>query len=256
MLEHLNEIEADIHYAFEDVKLLTAALTHSSYANESGEGEENNERLEFLGDAVLELCVSEELYRRFPDAPEGALTLMRSKLVSEPGLASLARGLGLGRRIRLGKGEENQGGRDRSSLLGDVLEAVLGAVFLDGGFEAARAVILAVFADKWPEAPPAARIKDAKSRLQEYMQKRFKARPFYALKRSFGPEHEKRFEVGLTLPTGEETTATGSSVKKAEQKAAAKALNALAAKEEREGEEPHGQKPETPSLEDGSEAKE
>lgn len=219
---------------FADPGLLETALTHSSHANERDDGPGHNERLEFLGDAVLELAVSEALYRDFPDVPEGVLTLMRSKLVSEPTLAELAQALGLNRGILLGKGEENQGGRERPALLSDALEAVFGAIFLDAGFEAAAGAIRRVFAPIWPSGPLVPKVKDHKSRLQEYTQKRHKARPTYVLSRSFGPEHDKRFEVRLTLPDGGEISATGKSVKKAEQRAARLALEGLAEEDRQE----------------------
>nr|WP_245587860.1 ribonuclease III [Desulfovibrio inopinatus] len=220
----LETLQQSIHHAFSHINHLQTALTHSSYANENHGVAEHNERLEFLGDAVLELCVSQELYARFPDAPEGALTRMRSKLVNERSLAELARRLDLSEYVYLGKGEEVQGGRERPSLLSDVVEAIFGAIFLDAGFDAARHTILMLFKDKWPVtlAPPKA--KDYKSRLQEYTQSHFKERPLYALARSFGPEHAKMFEVELRLPDGNTMTATGTSVKKAQQLVAKQAL--------------------------------
>ncbi|NDY58424.1 ribonuclease III [Desulfovibrio sulfodismutans] len=224
MKDALRKLQTDIGHDFSDHAILETALTHSSHANESANPSEHNERLEFLGDAVLELCVSEELFSRFPQAPEGALTLLRSKLVSEPALAELARKCDLDRCIRLGKGEESQGGRQRDSLLSDALEAIFAAVFLDGGFEAARRSIRKIFSGMWPESLVEPKSKDYKSRLQELTQKRYKARPVYSLADSRGPEHEKLFEVRLILPDGHEVTASGSSVKKAEQMAAKKAL--------------------------------
>ncbi|MFZ5813142.1 MAG: ribonuclease III [Thermodesulfobacteriota bacterium] len=229
--ESFRQLQEDIGHVFHDPTLLETALTHSSHANESASPSEHNERLEFLGDAVLELCVSEELFLRFPEVPEGALTLLRSKLVSEPALADLARTCHLDQCIRLGKGEESQGGRNRDSLLSDALEAVFAAVFLDGGFSAARDAIRKVFTGRWPHRPVEPKAKDYKSRLQELTQKLYKARPVYTLADSRGPEHEKLFEVRLTLPGGEEITACGSSVKKAEQVAAKKALSILQGQE-------------------------
>ncbi|MDL2267973.1 ribonuclease III [Desulfovibrio sp. OttesenSCG-928-G15] len=216
-----------IHYHFTQVKLLEAALTHSSFANERQENIEHNERLEFLGDAVLELCISEELYRRFPGIREGDLTAMRSKMVNQSTLAGLAHTVGLQSAIILGRGEEAQGGRDRASLLSDALEALLGAVFLDGGFPAARGVVQELFANSWPKQGIRVKSKDAKSRLQEETQQRFKARPVYSLVSSEGPEHDKVFTVQLDLPDGTVLKADGSSVKRAEQTAAAEALDLL-----------------------------
>lgn len=222
-LEHLQDV---ISYRFDQVKLLVTALTHSSYANEQPCGE-NNERLEFLGDAVLELVTSEILYNKFPDAPEGALTRMRSRLVSEPALAEVARDLEMEQCILLGRGEDKQGGRDRNSLLSDALEAVFGAVFLDGGFAAAQHSIKAAFGDRIPNICDSGRIKDYKTRLQETTQRMFKERPVYTLLGSSGPEHNKVFEVEVLLPDETVITAEGQSMKKAEQQAAGKALEYL-----------------------------
>lgn len=227
MPESLAPLEQSLGHVFRQPDLLFTALTHSSYANERGEAPRHNERLEFLGDAVLELCVSETLFARFPEAPEGELTLLRSHLVNEGSLAEAARRLALNDHVLLGKGEEHQGGRERPSLLSDVFEAVLGALFLDGGYEAARACVSRVFQPVWPAKPAAPKNKDYKSRLQEHTQKTHKARPTYALLGSSGPEHDKNFEVCLTLPDGREITATEKSVKKAEQSAARLALEEL-----------------------------
>lgn len=223
----LNILQEIIHYRFKQVKLLEMALTHSSHANEQGGDIEHNERLEFLGDAVLELSVSERLFAMFPGAREGHLTRMRAKLVSKPSLAEIAKELKLDSCLLLGKGEESQGGRDRDSLLSDALEAVLGAVFLDGGYANALGVVDILFAVRWPEEPEGGKSKDYKSRLQELTQKRFKERPVYSLSGSNGPEHAKIFEILLTLPDGLIITAEGPSVKRAEQKAAGLALKQL-----------------------------
>jgi len=227
MDQNFEALQDVISHRFTQVKLLRRALTHSSYANEHPDEGGDNERLEYLGDAVLELCMSEILYRRFPEAPEGSLTRMRSRLVSEPALADVARELGLAEMLMLGRGEENQGGRERSSLLSDAMEAVFGAVFLDGGFPAASHVVGVVFETRLPEACDTRRTKDCKSSLQELTQERFKERPVYALMDSDGPEHAKVFVVEVALPEGTRLTARGPSMKKAEQNAAAKALKFL-----------------------------
>ena len=224
MDEVFEQLQDRIHHRFRQVKLLQEAVTHSSHANEREEPTSDNERLEFLGDAVLELCVSEECFRRYPGADEGRLTKIRAKLVKEKSLARLARDLSLDACLRLGRGEEAQGGRNRESLLADAMEALFGAVFLDAGFEAARACILGVFAEKWPEDAEFADPKDYKSRLQEITQRLYKERPHYTLSGTAGPEHEKVFEVTLRLPDGTPFTATGGSLKKAEQAAAQAAL--------------------------------
>jgi len=224
----LKEIEERIGYRFKNAQLLVTALTHSSFANEINGTAENNERLEFLGDAVLELAVSEELFARFPQDREGSLTSLRAQLVSEPSLADLARTIELQQCLRLGKGEESQGGRERNAVLCDALESVLGAVFVDGGYQEAKGVIGRLFEDLWPERIQGPKGKDFKSRLQEETQKLFKDRPVYTLKQSSGPEHAKTYHILLTLPDGQGFEASASSVKKAEQKAAQKALHSLA----------------------------
>lgn len=221
----LTRLQANIPYEFHHVKLLATALTHSSAANELGC--EHNERLEFLGDAVLELCVSAELYARFPKAREGLLTAMRSRLVNQETLADIARRLRMDECLHLGKGEESQGGRDRASLLSDAVEALLGAVYLDGGFSSAQRVVNGLFRDLWPQSEEEKKSKDAKSRLQEVSQQVYRDRPLYTLLGSSGPEHAKRFEVRLELPDKTVFTASGSSVKRAEQTVAEQALALL-----------------------------
>ena len=220
-------LEELIGYVFVRPEILDLALTHSSRANESGCGGVHNERLEFLGDAVLELCVSWELFRRFPDAREGDLTRLRARLVSSASLAGLARGLGLDRLLRLGRGEEMQGGRQRDSVLSDAFEAVLAAVYADGGFDAAQRVVARIFSSHWPREARILPRKDCKTLLQEMAQARFKALPVYGRTDCRGPKHARIFEVVLFLPDGREFSATGPSWKKAEQNAARKALSFL-----------------------------
>lgn len=227
-MECFEGLQQVIKYTFTRKELLERAMTHSSWANEQDSGQdtdsEHNERLEFLGDAVLELCVSERLFAMFPEAREGQLTKLRAKLVSKPSLAEIAKELRLDQYLRLGKGEESQGGRDRHSLLSDAVEALLGAVFLDSGYSGALAVIDCLLAERWPKAAETSRTKDYKSRLQEYTQQQFKERPVYTLAGSRGPEHAKIFEVLLTLPDGTSMEADGPSVKRAEQRVAGLAL--------------------------------
>ena len=233
MTPELESLQEQLAYSFSEQKLLRTALTHSSHANEIST--DHNERLEFLGDAVLQLSISEELFLRFPGASEGELTRMRSKLVSSPSLTKLAQELELKRHILLGKGEETQGGRERPSLLSDAMEAVFGAVFLDGGFEAAKRVILRLFAKRMPGEPEAPKIKDYKSRLQELTQRDYKQRPTYQLSGCEGPEHAKIFVVELGLPCGRSLRASGTSLKRAEQEAARLALELLAQSPQTDG---------------------
>lgn len=223
----LQELQRTIHYHFRQVKLLEMALTHSSFANEQGGGIPHNERLEFLGDAALELCISQELFVRFPDTREGELTRMRAKLVSQPSLAVLALETGLAGPLRLGKGEEGQGGRERPSLLSDAMEALLGAVFCDGGYAAVSEVVQTLFVGKWPAKEDEERAKDCKSLLQELTQRRYKERPVYTLANSHGPEHAKVFTVQVVLPDGRNFCSEGPSLKRAEQLVAGKALECL-----------------------------
>jgi ribonuclease-3 len=223
----LEAVQHKLGYRFVRPHLLQTALTHSSYANESDTEVEHNERLEFLGDAVLELCISEELYKRYPDVREGDLTNLRAKLVSEPTLAEIGRRIHLQEHILLGKGEEAQGGRERDAVLSDALESLFGAVFLDGGFEASKKVILWLYKDLWPASIHGPRRKDFKSKLQEATQQLFKDRPKYSLVDSYGPEHAKTYHVRLTLPDGRTVEASASSLKKAEQMAAQEALHCL-----------------------------
>ena len=221
------DLERALGYVFRDPALLAAALTHSSFANEADGVGPHNERLEFLGDAVLTLCVSSELYARFPDAQEGDMTRLRSRLVNASFLAGLAREIGLDAHLRLGRGEENQGGRKRDALLENTLEAVLGAVYEDGGFAPARELVRRLFAGHWPHALLRECRKDFKTRLQEITQKKYRELPAYTLNAGYGPEHAKLFEVCLLLPDGRSFIATGPSVKRAEQEAARNALLAL-----------------------------
>lgn len=222
----LNAWQHRFGHTFADPRLLETALTHSSYANEQ-ELAYDNERLEYLGDAVLELAVSHELYARFPQSPEGVLTRLRSRLVKEKTLAQVARELDLPSILLLGRGEETQGGRERDALLADALEAVFGATFLDGGFKAAQSVILRHLGPLIPDTPDLPATKDPKTRLQETMQQRHKRRPVYSQVRAHGPDHSRLYEVEVRLPDGACFAATAGSMKKAEQMAAQAALDAL-----------------------------
>ncbi len=227
----LKALEEDLGYIFKDIAQLKSALTHSSFVNENNEELEHNERLEFLGDAVLELCVSQELFRRFPEEREGKLTKLRAQMVSRGALEARARELKLNRYIRLGHGEEEQGGRTRASILADAFEAALGAVFLDGGYEAAHTFVSRRMDHLWDKANSDTNDKDYKSLLQELTQQRFKELPVYKLVGSYGPEHDKIFEVSLTLPTKDTVMAIGKSLKRAEQAAAGLGLQLLTGQE-------------------------
>ncbi len=226
-MKHLLELQDIIKYHFKDRELLISALSHSSYVNENPGSLENNERLEYLGDAVLQLCITEELYKRFPEAREGELTSTRAYLVNESFLATIGREIKLNKFLLLGKGEENQGGRERDANLCDALEALIGAVFLDGGYKKAKEFIDRLYRDKWPSRCVDVMKKDYKSRLQEITQKLFKERPKYVLIDSFGPEHAKSYTVKVILPNEWSFVATSTSIKRAEQLAARKSIEAL-----------------------------
>lgn len=212
-------------HAFRDEVLLRQALTHRSA------GSPHNERLEFLGDALVNQFVAEALYVRWPKADEGALTRARAELVRESALAGIARELKLGERLVLGPGEMKTGGHRRDSILADALEALVAAIHLDAGFEACRAAVLPWFAPLIEALPPADKVgKDAKTRLQEWVQARGKPLPLYALLAESGDDHARMFRVGCTL--GEppiQTEGDGSSRRAAEQQAAEAALRIIEA---------------------------
>lgn len=226
-MKSLNALQKRLGYYFGNKKLLEMALTHSSWANERQRPGMHNERLEFLGDAVLELCSSIKLYHLFPEAREGELTYLRATLVSEKALAARAMEIGLNKYLLLGSGEEKQGGRERDAILCDAFEAVLGAIYEDGGLNAAMKVIEKVFAGHWPTEWRLKPGRDFKSRLQEVIQHLYKGLPVYSLESSSGPEHAKIFEIRLELPDGRIYRAKNSSCKKAEQDCAAIALEDL-----------------------------
>lgn len=217
-------LERRLGHRFRDPALLRQALTHRSA------GGHHNERLEFLGDAVLGLVIAEALYRRAPGAAEGDLSRLRASLVNRDSLAELARGLELGEAIRLGSGELKSGGFRRASILADALEAVLGAVYLDGGFEAARACIGRLYEQRLAELPAAAELKDPKTRLQEYLQARHIALPSYQVVEVSGPPHRQQFQVACRIEALDVVTrAAGDSRRRAEQAAAQAMLDRLGA---------------------------
>jgi ribonuclease-3 len=219
---------APLKYQFIDPSLLDEALTHKSYVNERrSTNARHNERLEFLGDAVLSLIVSEYLAVRYTWLSEGALSKLKAKLVSEPCLAGAARRLGIGAHLRLGRGEELSKGREKTSLLADALEAVIAAVYLDGGLEAGRAFTLETLAEELRqieslETSPGE--DDYKTRFQEWCQKRYELLPRYVIVRESGPDHHKLFEVEVLVGDKVFGTGRGRSKKEAEQVAAQQAL--------------------------------
>lgn len=221
-----NELEKAIGYVFRNRAILENALTHSSYANENRDrGCQDNERLEFLGDSVLGFVTAEFLYENFPTKPEGELTRIRAALVCESSLAKAARGIGLGKELLLGQGEDNNGGRDRDSILSDAMESVFAAVYLDGGFSPARDLIRRILLDDSHVKKTSS--LDYKTMLQELVQRKKNQVIRYDMIREYGPDHDKTFEVLVCVNGREAGRGKGSSKKRAEQNAAENGIRAL-----------------------------
>nr|MBS0019995.1 ribonuclease III [Gammaproteobacteria bacterium] len=216
-------VDDRIGYRFSDERLLERALTHRSASRR------HNERLEFLGDAVLNFLIADALYQHMPEAREGELTRWRANLVRRQTLAALARKLALGRHLKLGSGEIKTRGAERDSILADAFEAVIGAVYLDGGLEACRTMVLRLFAPHFFPAPGEKSVKDPKTRLQEAVQSQNLPLPTYAVVRVEGAAHEQRFTVACQVRgMVEAVEGFGSSRRRAEQEAARKALALIA----------------------------
>lgn len=217
-------VQERLGYAAHDAALFRAALTHRSAAGP------NNERLEFLGDAVLNLVIAHKLYDAFPQAAEGDLSRLRARLVSREPLAEVAAALGVGAMLQLGSGELKSGGFRRQSILADALEALCGAIFLDGGLSAVQAVIERLFAERLATLPEPAALKDAKTRLQEYLQSRSLGLPRYAVEHIAGEDHAQTFGVSCEVAAlGLGVRGQGSSRRRAEQEAAERMLAEIAA---------------------------
>lgn len=222
----MKTLEAKLGYTFRDEQLLENALTHSSYANEHrSKGVLSNERLEFLGDAILGLVVADHLYRNRPELPEGDLTRIRAALVCESSLVEVARGLDLGRYLKLGRGEEGCGGRRRPSILADAVEAVLAAVYLDGGIGQVRQIISTLIIDQGEQK--VAKGRDFKTMLQELAQRETGRVLSYELVGESGPDHHKTFSMQVLLNGQLVGEGQGHSKKEAEQAAAQAALERL-----------------------------
>lgn len=216
-------LKKKLDYRFADRGLLQQALTHRSASGES------NERLEFLGDAVLDFVVSDVVFRSYAGAPEGDLSRLRSALVKDETLSELAAELELGEHMILGSGERKTGGHRRESILADALEAIFGAVYLDSGIDAARVVIERAYATRLYDLPPVDDLRDAKTRLQEWLQGNGMGLPEYELVNVTGKAHRQRFEVSCSVEEGARTTAgNGTTRRKAEQQAAERMLALLA----------------------------
>lgn len=224
----LQELADTLQYQFKDLGLLHLALCHSSYVHEhAGDMLSSNERLEFLGDAVLELCVTQLLFHRYPHAREGQLSKARSAMVNEGRLAQVARELKLGSYLLLGRGEELQQGRQKPSLLADAMEAVLAAIYLDSGLEAADTLVRRLLGPFAEAAIQRANRKDYKTRIQEKVQEMMRVTPRYQLLEASGPDHAKTFRVALIIDGRQAAVGEGRSKKEAEQMAARRALEEM-----------------------------
>ena len=224
-----DELQTKLGYTFKRHALLRNALTHSSFAHEQKlDHTESNQRLEFLGDAVLELCISDILYHTFTDIDEGALTKKRASFVCESSLAAIARKLGLGNFLLLGQGEAKEGGRDKDSILADTFESVLGAVFLDGGVEEAANIVRRMFTAQ--SGSKCQQPTDSKSLLQEILQKNSKTTATYEIVGEEGPPHSKSFTSSVYHDGKKIGTGKGTSKKAAEQEAAKSALEKIGKK--------------------------
>lgn len=228
-MSSLHDLEARLGHPFRDRALLRLALTHPSISHEAGSSTDHNQRLEYLGDAVLQLTLSRELYDRYPHHDEGPLTKIRAQLVNQVSLAGQGRALGLGEHLILSRGEQLNGGRERPSILADAYEAILGALFLDGGYDVARMFILHCFRDEFTDVENAATADNPKGALQEILQAISSEAPQYQVLAATGPDHDRSFECAV-LHRGEVIgRGVGKSKKLAESQAAATALEQLRA---------------------------
>ncbi|MFH1874892.1 MAG: ribonuclease III [Pseudomonadota bacterium] len=226
--QHLKMFEAKLGYKFKKRTHLKRALTHKSYTNELGlSADDHNERYEYLGDAVLELSISHLLMEHFPNHPEGELSKLRAAIVNESELANMARMIQLGDFMYVGKGEDRTGGRDKPSLLSDAYEAVLGAIYLDRGYDKAYNFVQKHFKEVIKSTEGKGFKKDYKTRLQEVAQSKFRAVPRYKLVDQKGPDHQKTFVISLYIKDDLFGTGQGLSKKAAEQDAAKQALERL-----------------------------
>lgn len=228
--DNTHVVARSLGYIFQNTRLIKEALTHSSFANERPKiAPVDNDRLEFMGDAVLQLTVSTLLWERFPNAPAGELTRRRADLVCESGLAKIARTIGIGEGLLLGKGEERSGGRDKPRLLASAFEACIAAVFLDGGTEVTLDICRNLFEAYLDDQAPGA--SDFKTRIQEILQQMGQQPPQYHVLSSEGPDHDRSFHVMVTTDTGLKATGNGRSKLEAEQMAAQTLLLLLESKD-------------------------
>lgn len=231
-----NELQLRLDYKFRDAALLKLALTHPSITQDPTASRQHNQRLEFLGDAVLQLVLTVALYERFPDLDEGSLTKARAQMVNRNALAARGRKLDLGDHLIVSRGEELHGGRTRTSTLADAFEAVLGAVFMDGGFEAAQKVVAHEFEGSFTDLPRVPSIANPKGELQEWLQATSTEAPHYRMASATGPDHDREFECIVLHEGVELARGQGKNKKSAESNAALAALEMLKAKQGATGE--------------------
>jgi len=222
MHKNIETLEKDLGYEFKDKKLIIEALTHKSYKQPY-----DNERLEFLGDAVLDLVVGEYLFKKFKTSDEGNLSKIRASLVNETGFDKLARALRLGDYILLSNAEDNNGGREKSSLLSNAFEAIMGAIYLEAGLKKVEEIAIRLIEENHKEISLDSLFRDFKTTLQELTQARFGITPEYKVLASRGPDHKKEFEVGVFIEGKEYARASGKSKKIAQQEAAKEAVAML-----------------------------
>ncbi|MEG0693491.1 MAG: ribonuclease III [Oscillospiraceae bacterium] len=222
----MEKFEDVIHYSYKNKALMNEALTHSSYSNEGKKGGKDNERLEFLGDSILSLIIAENLFKHYKHLPEGELTKLRASLVCEKSLYKFALKINLGQFLRVGKGEEHTGGRNRPSILSDAFEAVIASMYLDGGYDVAKEFVLS-FVPQNMDVKKVSVLSDYKTALQEIIQKNREEKIEYVLADEIGPDHNKAFTVEVHLNSNVIGVGKGKSKKQAEQLAAKEALELM-----------------------------
>jgi ribonuclease-3 len=231
-LENIKLLESCIGYTYKDKSYALQAIIHSSYAYEHrSEGLSSNERLEFLGDSVLNFVITDKLFKEVSDMPEGEMSRLRASVVSEASLSKSARKINLGQVLLLGKGEETMGGRNRSSLLADAMEAIIGSIYLDNGLSAAEGFISAFLKDNYEKAIQGKLFKDHKTRLQEVVQRRSNFNIKYNVIDEEGPDHDKVFTVAVYINGERMGVGSGKTKKEAEQKAAGDALHTISSQD-------------------------
>lgn len=226
LLKEIPAIESRLHYTFHDRSLLLLAFVHRSYINEHREVMHHNERLEFLGDSILGLIIADYLYKKFPSYPEGDLSYLRSRLVEASSCMAFLHKMEVGKHILLGKGERMNDGRGRESILADLFEAIIGAIYLDGGIEATRKFIFDNFSTEINDTL-ATPLSNWKAMLQDYCQKKFQHPPIYRVLEETGPDHSKSFVIAVMIDEMEYGRGSGASKKEAQQSAAANAIERI-----------------------------